>query len=47
MFIKHIEFKSNNRYNLNVMFKYNDLKSNDNLNNIGISEKLILKKFLN
>lgn len=47
MFMKHIEFKTNNRYNLNIMFKYNDLKSNDNLNNIGISEKLILKKILN
>jgi len=47
MFIKHIEFKSNERYNLNIMFKYDNLNNIDNINNIGISEKIILKKFLN
>ena len=46
MFIKHIEFKTNERYNLNIIFKYNNLNNVDSLNNIGISEKLILKKFL-
>ena len=47
MFIKHIEFKSKERYNLNIMFKYDNLNNIDNINNIGISEKIILKKFLN
>jgi hypothetical protein len=47
MFEKHIKLKTNNRYNINLNFKYNDLeKNNDKIKNITTTEKIVLKNIL-
>jgi curved DNA-binding protein CbpA len=49
MFEKHIKYKSNDRFNININFKYIDLDNNKNIEkmkNITTTEKIVLKNIL-